>query len=98
LSLEEVPADPPLGELNAAAGFGAVVVGHDLRFSVYVLDSWGRGHEHTDALMSRARAHGRVAAVAVNGDLLFVGTVAADGDPAEQLLLNDLCSAFAGRE
>lgn len=98
VALDEVPADPPLEELAALAGFGAVVVGQDLRVSVYLLDSWGRGHEHAAALRSRAEADHRLARVAVNGDLLFVGTVAADGDSTELFQLNDLCSAFAGRE
>ncbi len=97
-SLEEVAPDPPLEELGAVAGFGAVVVGHDLRLSVYVLDTWGRGHDHTAALRSRAEASRRLAVVAVNGELLFVGTIATDGGPRERFLLNDLCSAFAGRE
>jgi hypothetical protein len=98
VSLVEVAPDPPLEELGALAGFGAIVRAHDLRFSVYLLDAWGRGHDHAAALRSRAQASRRLAAVAVNGDLLFVGTIAADGGSGDRFLLNDLCSAFAGRE
>lgn len=97
-SLEEMAPDPSLEELGAVAGFGAVVVGHDLRLSVYLLDAWGRGHDQVPAVRSRAEANHRVAGVAVNGELLFVGTVSAEGESAERFLLNDLCSAFAGRE
>jgi len=95
-ALLDVAADPAPAELGAVDGFGAVVPDSDLRLSVYVFDSWGAGNAHTDAMTSRAEADHRLARVAVNGDLLFVGTVSADS--AVRFLLNDLCSAFAGRE
>lgn len=97
-ALQEVSPDPPLVDLGAEAGFGAVVVGHDLRLSVYLLDSWGRGHDHVEALRSRAEANHRTAGISVNGDLLFVGTVPTDSESGDDFLLMDLCSAFAGRE
>ncbi len=97
-ALRDVDPDPPLADLGAEAGFGAVVVDSDLRLSVYVLDAWGAGAAVADGLRSRAESVQRLARVAVNGDLLFVGTVSADGDATERFLLNDLCSAFSGRE
>lgn len=98
VTLVEVAPDPPLEELGARAGFGAVVADHDVRLSVYVLDAWGRGHDHTEALVARAEADHRHPAMVVNGELLLFGTIPAGGAPGEQFLLNDLCSAFAGRE
>ena len=97
-ALEETAPDPPLEELAGVAAFGAVVTGHDLLLSVYVLDGWGRGRDHAGWLRARATARHRVARVAVNGELLLVATVAADPTPADRILLNDLCAAFAGRE
>ena len=97
VDLEEVAPDPPVGEVGALAGFGAVAVGHDVRLAVYVLDTWGRGHEHRAALEARAQRAGRRVCIAVNGVLLFVGTAPMD-DGAARFILNDLCSAFAGRE
>jgi hypothetical protein len=97
VTLEEVPPDPPLEQLGALAGFGAVAVGHDVRVSVYVLDAWGRGHDHVEALKACAEANGRRVRTAVNGELFFVGT-AAEGDEGARFVLNDLSSAFAGWE
>jgi hypothetical protein len=94
-ALQDAPPDPPLAELAAVDGFGGLVVDSDVRLSVYLLGGWGAGHAHADGLRARAEAGGRLARTAVNGDLLLVVTVAADGD---QYLLNDLCAAFAGRE
>jgi hypothetical protein len=97
VTLDPVPPDPSLEQLGALAGFGAVVAGHDVRVNVYVLDAWGRGHDHVEALKARAEANGRRLCAAVNGELLFVGT-AAEGDESARFVLNDLCSAFAGWE
>jgi hypothetical protein len=98
IPVQQIAPDPPLDELGALAGFGAMVIDHDLRLSVYVLDAWGRGHDHTTRLRARAEASGRLASVAVNGDLLFFGTIAAERESTDRYLLNDLCGAFAGRE
>lgn len=98
VTLEDAPPDPPLGELGALAGFGAVVAGHDIHLSVYVLDAWGRGHDHAEALEARAGTNGRTALVAVNGQLLLVATAPAVTGAEARFLLNDLVSAFAGRE
>jgi hypothetical protein len=97
VNLEPAAPDPPLELLGALAGFGAVAVGHDVRLSVYVLDTWGRGHDHRKLLETRAKEAGRRVCIAVNGVLLFVGTAASD-DGDSRFILNDLCSAFAGRE
>ena len=96
--LEPAEPDPAVDEVDALAGFGALVSGRDVRLSVYVLDAWGLGHDREDALRARAEANHRLPAVAVNGYLLFVGTVGADSPPGDRFLLSDLCSAFAGRE
>lgn len=97
VSLEETAPDPPIDQLGALAGFGAIAGGYDVRISVYVFDAWGGGHEHTDALRARAEASGRRVCVAVNGALLLVGTAPLDDDRSG-FVLNDVCSAFAGGE
>jgi len=97
-AVQDVAPDPPLAALGAVDGFGAVVADSDLRLSVYVFDAWGAGAAHVDGLRTRAESDNRVARVAVNGELLFVGTLSDDGEATEDFLLNDLCSAFAGRE
>jgi hypothetical protein len=97
VTLEERPPDPPLHELQARAGFGAVAAGHDVRINVYVLDRWGRGHEHIRPFIEQAEAEGREVCTAVNGVLLFVGTAAGDDFDAE-IVLRTLGSAFAGQE
>lgn len=97
VTLDEVPPDPAIEALGALAGFGVVADGYDVQVSVYVLDAWGRGHDHAETLKARAEANGRQLCAAVNGQLLLVGTGPKDDDRA-QFLLNDLCSAFAGWE
>lgn len=97
VTLERTAPDPVIEQLGALAGFGAVAGGYDIRISVYLLDAWGRGHDHIEALEARAMASGRQVRAAVNGELLFVGT-APQGDDTARFVLNDLCSAFAGRE
>lgn len=97
VTFEETPPDPAIEQLGALAGFGAAADDYDIRVSVYVLDGWGRGRDHIEMLTARAEAHGRQASTAVNGQLLFVGTAPRD-DEGARFLLNDLCSAFAGRE
>lgn len=93
----EIAPEPSLAELEALAGFGAAI-GDDLRFSVYVLDAWGRGEDHAAALRDSARSNGRTAETAVNGDLLIVATIPAQPSIDDRILLNELLSAFAGRE
>jgi hypothetical protein len=97
VTLEERRPDPPLEELGALLGFGAVTPGHDVRVSVYVLDSWGAGLEHEDALVAAAEAVGRHGMAAVNGELFFIGTAPLDDRKAKRILTS-LCSAFAGWE
>lgn len=97
-ALQDADPDPPLADLGAIAGFGAVVANSDVRLSVYVLDAWGAGATVADELRSRAQPGRRLTRVAVNGDLLLIATASADGDATERFLLNDLCSAFAGQE
>jgi hypothetical protein len=96
-SSAELPPEPSLADLDALAGFGGAV-GDDVRFSVYVLDAWGRGEEHAAKLRHGARSSGRTAEVAVNGSLLLVATVPAQPSIDDRILLNELLSAFAGRE
>jgi hypothetical protein len=97
VTLQEVPPDPPLEELGALSGFGAVTPGHDIRLSVYVLDSWGGGLEYEDALVAAAEAAGRRGMAAVNGELFFIGTAPLEDRRAKHILTS-LCSAFAGWE
>jgi hypothetical protein len=93
----EIAPEPSLDHLDALAGFGAAI-GDDLRFSVYVLDAWGRGEEHESALRDSARSSGRTAEVAMNGDLLIVATIPAQPSIDDRILLNEVLSAFTGRE
>ncbi len=95
-SKESVP-DPPVAELDALTGFG-LLFGDDLRLSVYLMQAWGQGEEHAASLREHARASGRTAEVVVNGDLLLVATIAAQPHLDDRILLNELLSAFAGRE
>jgi hypothetical protein len=88
---------PPSDEISAAGGFGLTTDGHDVRVSVYAFSHWGEGQEHAVDAEAAASATERIAVVAVNGPLLFVGT-APSGDLPALFVLNDLCSAFAGRE
>ena len=92
----EAPADPPPGDIGALSGFGAAAPDHDLRLSAYVFDQWGGGHEQSEALVARAGAGGQLARAVVNGRLLLLAT-AGPADP-HGFVLNDVCSAFAGRE
>jgi hypothetical protein len=93
----EIPPEPSLADLDALAGFGGAA-GDDLRFSVYVLDAWGRGEDHAAELRRGAPSSDRMAEVAVNGDLLIVATIPAQPSIDDRILLNELLSAFAGRE
>jgi hypothetical protein len=97
VTLRETPPDPPLEELGALSGFGAVTPRHDVRVSVYVLESWGGGLEYEDALLAAAEAAGRRGMAAVNGELFFIGTAPIE-DRKAQRILSSLCSAFAGWE
>ena len=96
-SSTEIPPETSLADLDALAGFGGAI-GDDLRFSVYVLDAWGHGQDHAAGLRQGARSSGRTAEVAVNGDLLIVATIPAQPSIDDRILLNELLSAFAGRE
>ena len=84
-ALRDVDPDPPLADLGAEAGFGAVVVDSDLRLSVYVLDAWGAGAAVADGLRSRAESVQRLARVAVNGDLLFESLLALEMEAESKL-------------
>src|SRR3954449_1834858 len=82
-TMQDLPPDPPLADLGAVDGFGLVIAESDLHLSVYLLGGWGDGHAYADGVRARAEAGGRLARTAVNGNLLFVGTAPADGDPAD---------------
>jgi len=97
VSLEPAAPRVPPEQLGALDGFGLASREPDARVSVYVFAEWGAGAEHTALLENLAESDGREADTAINGALLFLGTIAKDDLPA-RLLLNDLLSAFSGRE
>jgi hypothetical protein len=94
--LVETAPDPVPAEIGALAGFGAVAPDHVVQVSAYVFNEWGAGHEQAEALVARAGGGGRRVRTVVNGRLLLLATAGRE-DP-DGFVLNDVCSAFAGRE
>ncbi|MGH2457683.1 MAG: hypothetical protein ACRDIY_02320 [Chloroflexota bacterium] len=93
------PAAPRVSpeRIDALDGFGLVARDPDVEVSVYVYAEWGAGAQHVAALQSLAAAGGQEAETAINGALLFLGIIENDDLPA-RFRLNDLLSAFSGRE
>ncbi len=94
--LQEVAADPKPTDVGARVGFGAVAQGIDLRLNAYVFGEWGEGADHAAHLMHTLGGPDREVRSVVNGRLLLIAS-AGPGDQ-EEFIIDDVCSAFAGRE
>jgi hypothetical protein len=96
ITLREVAPDPSPTDIGARAGFGAVAQGIDLRLNAYVFGEWGEGADHAAQLRQTLGGPDRQVRSAVNGRLLLVAS-AGPGDQ-EEFTIEDVCSAFTGRE
>lgn len=97
VTLESTAPRVPPGRIGARDGFGLASPDPDVRVSVYVFAEWGAGAEHAVPLQNLVEAEGYETDTAINGALLFLGIIHQDDLPA-RFLLNDLLSAFSGRE
>lgn len=97
VALEPTPPRVPPERIGALDGLGLASPDPDVQVSVYVYAEWGAGSQHVGLLQSLADAGGQEAETAINGALLFLGIIKKDDLPA-RFLLNDLLSAFSGRE
>jgi len=97
VTLEPTAPRVPPDRMGALDGFGLASRDPDVRVSVFIFAEWGAGAPRAASLQNLAEAEDREADTAINGALLFLGTINKDDLPA-RFLLNDLLSAFSGRE